>query len=329
MAKKRRLGRGLADLLAEQESPPPQAAADDAAQPQLKIARPEEMAEPVREAGKPLALLELNVSQIEENPFQPRRDFHDAEIDSLAESLTAHDILQPILVRMVAGRYQLISGDRRLRAAIKAGWKPIPARLREADDRLVAELAIVENLQRKDLNPVEKGLSFRSYLEQHKCTQEELAERLKIDRSTIANLLRLLDLPEPVLAAIRAGEITAGHGRALLPLGSDEQQVRFCTRIQKDKLSVRETEEQVQQHVLQDDGGPSVKRKPRRTKATDSHVAELEQQLKMALGTRVQVRQSQSGRGKITIHFADNDEFIRLKDLLEGNGDSQQDRWAG
>ena len=140
-------------------------------------------------------------------------------------------MLQPILVRRVGDRYQLISGERRLRAAIQAGWTTVPARVREADDRLVAELAIVENLQRKDLNPVEKAMSFKRYLEQHGCSQEDLARRLKIDRSTIANLMRLLELPEPVLAALRRGDLSAGHARALLPLGDEAMQVESLHRI--------------------------------------------------------------------------------------------------
>ena len=128
-------------------------------------------------------------------------------------------MLQPVLVRRIGSRYQLISGERRLRAARRAGWKKIPARIREADDRLVAELAIVENLQRKDLNAIEKALSFQRYLDEHDCTQEDLGKRLKIDRSTIANLLRLLELPQEVQRAVQQGDITQGHARALLAAG--------------------------------------------------------------------------------------------------------------
>ena len=165
-------------------------------------------------------LLLLSVHEIDDNPFQPRRDFSEPEIASLAESLKEHDMLQPVLVRRIGQRWQLISGERRLRAAIQAGWSQLPARVRQADDRLVAELAIVENLQRKDLNAIEKALSFRRYLEQHQCTQEDLGKRLKIDRSTIANLLRLLELPEQVQQEIqdgndfrrtRAGPVAAGR----------------------------------------------------------------------------------------------------------------------
>ncbi len=202
------------------------------------------------------AVLRLNVYEIDDNPFQPRRDFGDAEIASLAESLKEHDMLQPVLVRRVGDRYQLISGERRLRAAIRAGWSTIPARLRVADDRLVAELAIVENLQRKDLNPIEKALSFKRYLDQHQCAQEELANRLKIDRSTIANLMRLLELPDSVIDAVRAERLTAGHARALLPLGDERLQASFAQQILQEAWSVRETERRVQDRIASEDHEP-------------------------------------------------------------------------
>ena len=152
----------------------------------------------------------LGVHDIDDNPFQPRREFSEPEIVSLAESLKEHDMLQPVLVRRVGARWQLISGERRLRAAIRAGWTEVPARVRSANDRLVAELAIVENLQRKDLNPIEKALSFRRYLDEHESTQEELANRIKQDRSTIANLLRLLELPQQVQNELASGKLPMG-----------------------------------------------------------------------------------------------------------------------
>lgn len=325
MVKKRRLGRGLAELLAvdSDNNDVASKAADDG--PHLKIAdtgpikSKDEAATDKPQEGD---LLDLDVHQIQKNPFQPRRMFHDAEIASLAESLKAHDILQPILVRLVDDQYQLISGERRLRAAIKAGWKTIPARLREADDRLVAELAIVENLQRKDLNPIEKALSFRRYLDEHQCTQDDLAGRLKIDRSTIANLMRLLELPNPVLDAIRAEKISAGHARALLPLDNDRQQVDFCKRIQRESLSVRDTEQLVQQMIVEEDDKPGSPRRTRQTGTSSSHRTELERELRMALGTKVDIRQSSSGRGQIVIQFNGNDEFERLRQLLLGTTNS-------
>jgi ParB family chromosome partitioning protein len=262
--------------------------------------------------------LQLPVDGIEENPFQPRRDFSQAEISSLAESLKEHDMLQPILVRRVGDRYQLISGERRLRAAKEAGWTTIPARVRQADDRLVAELAIVENLQRKDLNPVEKALSFKRYLDEHRCTQDDLARRLKIDRSTIANLMRLLELPPEILDGLRKGTLTAGHARALLPLGDEHEQLALAQRVEQEGLSVRDVERIVGEQIGEDEAleaaivpGPS---KQRRT--TSDQIASLEQEFRQALGTKVEIRATPRGRGKIVIHFADHDEFDRLRTSL-------------
>lgn len=267
------------------------------------------------------ALLRLNVYEIDDNPFQPRRDFGEGEIASLAESLKEHDMLQPVLVRRVGDRYQLISGERRLRAAVRAGWTTVPARVREADDRLVAELAIVENLQRKDLNPIEKALSFRRYLEQHQCRQEELAQRLKIDRSTIANLMRLLELPEEIIADVRSGKLTAGHARTLLPLGEEHPQVTFARRIQAEGWSVRETERRVSEQIAREDREslrvvgsalePAAAPTPR-----SRQLGSLEQELRQALGTKVDIRQNARGGGKIVLHFSRADEFERLRALL-------------
>jgi ParB family chromosome partitioning protein len=263
----------------------------------------------------------LNVYEIDDNPFQPRRDFSESEIGSLAESLKEHDMLQPILVRRTNDRYQLISGERRLRAAIQAGWQTVPARVRQADDRLVAELAIVENLQRKDLNPIEKAMSFKRYLDEHHCTQDDLARRLKIDRSTISNLMRLLELPAAVLEALRKGAISAGHARALLPLGEESEQIEFAEQIQREGLSVRDTERQVQEKIqASDDGVLGFPGSNRRTqgRTRSGHLVSLEQELRRALGTRVEIRQTARGRGRIIIHFAGNDEFERVCALLDG-----------
>jgi len=266
-------------------------------------------------------LTRLSVYEVDPNPYQPRRDFDDSEIIALCESLKEHGLLQPIVVRRADSRYQLVSGERRLRAAIKAGWTDVPALIREADDRQVAELAIVENLQRKDLNPLEKAASFHDYLHRYGCTQDELAGRLKIDRSTIANLIRLLELPEPVQEAIRSGAISQGHGRALLPLGDEQEQVDFCQRIQDEALSVRATEQLVHDTihradseplaVIGRDGAKAPARRPR-----TGQLAALEQEMRAALGTRVDLRQGSKGRGRVVVHFASNDEFERLRALL-------------
>ncbi len=262
-------------------------------------------------------ILMLSVDEIEENPFQPRREFRESEIASLAESIREHDMLQPVLVREIEGRWQLISGERRLRAAISAGWKTIPARVRQASDRLVAELAIVENLQRKDLNAIEKALSFQRYLTEHNSTQEELGKRLKIDRSTIANLVRLLELPDPVQTAIRTGAITAGHAKALLPLGDEQEQISFCARIKEEGLSVRATERLVTECTADDD--PSVRMegpKGKRKDKANSQIVAIERELRRVLGTKVEVTSNARGRGKIAIQFKNTAEFERIFSYL-------------
>jgi ParB family chromosome partitioning protein len=232
----------------------------------------------------------------------------------------------------MGGRYQMISGDRRLRAAIQAGWDKVPARLREADDRLVAELAIVENLQRKDLNPVEKAMSFKRYLDEHHCTQEDLARRLKIDRSTIANLMRLLELPEVVLEALRRGELSAGHARALLPLGDELLQVEFSERVVQEGLSVRAVETMVKDRVREEDepglnvvGGSDSKG----ARARNEQIASLEQELRMALGTRSEIRQTARGRGRIVIHFSSHAEFERVFGALTDTHTHEEQREVG
>ncbi len=310
MTRERRLGRGLEALLgrsldaAGQAAPPVQGDADDSA----------------------TGLVNISVYEIDSNPFQPRRDFDDAEIDELADSIQEHGLIQPIVVRRVAERYQLIAGERRLRAAIKAGWPEVPAQLKDVDDRQVAELAIVENLQRKDLNPLEKAASFQQYLERYQCTQEELAGRLQLDRSTIANLIRLLELPADVQTAVRSGAISQGHARALLPLGDEREQLAFCQRIQDEGLSVRATETLVQETIqtadaeplrlVTEEGRSRPSRKPR-----SQQLAALEQELRAALGTKVDLRQTSQGRGKIVIHFKSHDEFERLHELLCAGGE--------
>lgn len=325
MGKDRRLGKGLAALFSTPLEDGGEDLSRDPAVPRQAAAGAPSGDEPGAVSG---GVVHLNVYEIDDNPFQPRRDFGDEEIASLAESLKMHDMLQPILVRRVGDRHQLISGERRLRAAIQAGWSTVPARIREADDRLVAELAIVENLQRKDLNPVEKAMSFKRYLDQHGCSQEDLANRLKIDRSTIANLMRLLELPEAILDALRRNELQAGHARALLPLGDEPLQIEFCDRIRQEGLSVRAVETLVQEWLEQEDGpeptsGGAAATRKRRTRG--GQLASLEQELRMALGTRVEIRQSGQGRGRIVIHFTNTAEFDRLRaTLIDGTTDARR-----
>ncbi len=264
------------------------------------------------------APLRVDVHQIDSNPAQPRQDFGPEEMKSLAESISAHGLLQPVVVRRMHNRYQLVAGERRLRAAIQAGWIDVPVNVIEADDRQVAELAIVENLQRKDLNALEKAASFQKYLSQYGCTQEELAGRLKLDRSTIANLIRLLELPEAVQEAIRCGKISQGHARALLPLGEEDEQIQFCQRIQREGLNVRQTEVLVQETIDAADHEPlGAVETPgpvgRPSRAKSEHIAALEQQFRTALGMKVKITHNARGRGKLVVQFRNHEEFERLK----------------
>ena len=338
--KKRRLGRGLEALLnptpgaASPESDPSGNEGPAKILPMRTAAPPssedEESASTTSDVPDIQDLVFLNVHEIERNPFQPRREFSEAELASLSESLKEHDMLQPILVREVESGYQIISGERRWRAAQLAGWDRIPARLRVADDRLVAELAIVENLQRKDLNPLEKAMSFRRYLDEHDCSQEDLAGRLKIDRSTISNLMRLLDLPEIVQDALRMGSISAGHARALLPLGVESSQIQMCNTIRKEGWSVRETERRVHQQIADEDslGETSASTTVKRS-STPLQIKALEQQLRRALGTTVEIKATRRGKGKIMVHFSNNDEFIRIRDFLTQDSEVHNLRRAG
>jgi len=337
VSKERRLGRGLEALLgmgAEPVAGGPGTFAGHAAPQQTRAP-----SAPIFEASSsgfdrtpaPTdGLLSLSIVDVEANPFQPRREFDEAEIESLAASIRTHGLIQPITVRRVGNRYQLIAGERRLRAAGRAGWVEVPARCIEADDRLAAELAIVENLQRKDLNPLEKAISFRQYIERYGCTQEELAGRLEINRSTVANFIRLLELPDEVQNAVRSERISYGHARALLPLGDEREQSEFCRRIETEGLSVRAVEDLVQDIIHAADSDPidsaadddageaaapkTIKARPTKSKQT----AALEQQLRLALGTKVDVRQSGKGRGKIVVHFPNHAEFERLLQHLAG-----------
>lgn len=306
MSKERRLGRGLEALLGR----PPEGYADN---------QPAEAWPADATAG---SLVYLNIQQIDSNPFQPRRDFNEDELASLAGSIAEHGLIQPICVRRAGDRYQVVAGERRLRAAGKAGWTEVPAQIIEADDRQTAELAIVENLQRKDLNPLEKAASFQEYLQRYQCTHEELAGRLHIDRSTVSNLIRLLELPDTVQQAVRSGTISQGHARALLPLGEEREQVAMCQRITSEGLSVRSVESLVQETVRHADQEPLAvitadgDRSTVAPRSRSEHLASLEQELRNALGTKVDLRQTSKGAGRVVIHFSSNEEFERLRSHL-------------
>lgn len=301
----RRLGRGLEALLGNSDNQSGEAA-------------------PAKAAGAAPAggSQKVPISKVDPNPFQPRREFNQQEIESLGQSLTEHGMIQPLVARLVEGRYQLIAGERRLRAAQKIGWNTVPIRVMEADDRQVAEVAIVENLQRTDLNPLEKAGAFKRYLDTYKCPQDELAKRIGIDRSTVANLIRLLELPEAVQEAVRKEQISAGHARALLPLGEEKEQTNFVKRIQAEGWSVRRTEQEVKDSIAQADGEKLavIDEDGKRKEVTpqSQQVAALEQEFRTWLGTKVDLRSTSKDKGRIIIHYTNQEEFDRLRKHLSG-----------
>ena len=320
MSRERRLGRGLEALLGrslEQESDEVEVFAEEAPLTNAP-------SDPADRAG-----FEVEVGLIDRNPYQPRENFKDEEIADLCDSLRTHGFLQPIVVRRVAERYQLVAGERRLRAAQLGGFERIPAQVREVDDRQMAELAIVENIQRKDLNAIEKGASFQRYLDEYGCTQEELAKRVSIDRSTVANLIRLLELPANVKQMVADSEISAGHARALLPLGDPEEQIRFATTIRDESLSVRATERAVQDRIRNLDEPLSIVDADGNSRPSPiqpgQHLRDLEEQLRLALGTKVDLRQTAKGKGRMTIHFGSHEEFDRLRTLITGQSSIQSE----
>ncbi len=266
-------------------------------------------------------LLQIAVDQVDPNPYQPRRQFDAEEISSLADSLRQHGMLQPILVRSVGPRYQLIAGERRLRASIEAQLHEIPARVLNLDDQRVFEIAMVENLQRQDLNALDKAGAFRDYLSRYGGTQEELAGRLGLDRSTVSNLIRLLELPDEILDAVRSNQISQGHARALLGLGDNESRLIACRRVVAEHLSVRQTE------ALVSTGIPTPSRtRVRKDAAHDTsekapHVLGLEQAFHRRFGTTVLIRAKGPERGQIIIDYHSREEFDRLSQFFGGDSE--------
>lgn len=324
MTKERRLGRGLEALLGRgPEGPAPTI--------ENFHLLPEEEKTPVL-ARTLVRIMEADranegetvpipVGLIDPNPFQPRAEFPPDELKALVESLKSNGLLQPVVVRRVEERYQLIAGERRWRAAKEAGWSEIHAKIIPAGDQQMAELALVENLHRSDLNAIEKGISFSRYLENFGGTQEELAHRVNIDRTTVSNLIRLLELPTLVQAAVRTEKISPGHARALLPLDTVEQQEQLCRRAIAEGLSVRALEALVQHTLAAEDGAPapgasSKPGMPVTRGKRPPQVLALELELRQSLGTKVDLRVGSRQRGKIVIHFSNQEEFERLREQL-------------
>jgi len=258
------------------------------------------------------ALVDVPIDQIEVNPYQPRKVFDFTALDELAASIKASGVIQPIIVRRIGGSYQLIAGERRWRAARQAGLDRIPAIVREATDAQSIELALVENLLREDLNPIEAAQAYQKLLAEFSWTQEELAQRIGKDRTSIANCLRLLRLPEEIQTDLRSGRLTMGHARALLALSTVSEQLKLRDEILAHDWSVRATEDSIR--AMESLGEVRVPA-PRKGRRRSVELAALEEALQRGLMTRVRIIGSEQ-KGKIEVSYATPDELERLAEIL-------------
>jgi ParB family chromosome partitioning protein len=288
MADKRRpaLGRGMAALLSN--APPPSSVV---AMPSPAI------------PGR--AVLTLPVEAVERNPDQPRKHFEEARLEELAASIREHGIIEPILVRREGGSYRILAGERRWRAAQRAGLQEIPVIVREASDREAFELALVENLQREDLNAIEEAEAYEILLTDHSLTQEEVAKRVGKERSTVANALRLLKLPDTVREAVRDGQLDMGHARALLGLEGDDAIRKAAERAIREGLSVRATEALVRSLTTRPAKKPAAGTKGAETPA----IRDLTLRLQRRLGARCRVMPKSAVAGKLEVEYSSLDEL--------------------
>ncbi len=261
-------------------------------------------------------VIEVEVDRLYPSPFQPRRNFEEEELRDLAASIAEQGVLQPLLVRETAEGYQIVAGERRWRAAGLAGLATVPCLVHECDDGQALQMALIENLQREDLNPIEQARAFRQLIEEFGMKQEEVADRVGKSRPAVANVLRLLSLPVEVQDAVIAGTLSEGHARALLPL-RDEPALLYqvCEQVIQQGLSVRQTEELVRKSSALS-SAPAQAKQGRGAPTDDPHLAAAVERLQQALATRVQIRQRSDGSGTILIHYHDVEDLGRLLDAL-------------
>ena len=263
------------------------------------------------------SISEIPISSIEANPFNPRTNFEKEALVELSTSIKAHGIIQPLTVRKLGrDRYQLISGERRFRASQLAGLELVPAYIRIANDQTMLEMALVENIQREDLNPIEVALSYKRLIDECSLTQEQLSQKISKSRSSITNHLRLLKLPADIQAGVLANEITMGHARALVSAGDEKTQVELFNRVVKENLSVRDIES-----ILRGEDvtkvSSSSKNSTAKSKAKISAIElAYKERLSDALSTKVNIQKSPKGGGKIVLSFNSDDDLGRIMTLL-------------
>jgi ParB family chromosome partitioning protein len=255
----------------------------------------------------------ISIELVEPNPKQPRRDFDEQTLKELAESIRLHDIVQPITVsKLSSGKFRLIAGERRWRAAKLAGLKDIPAYLRQANDTDLLELALLENLQREDLNAMEIALSYKRMMEELDYTQEQVAERMGKDRSTVANFIRLLKLPPDIQLAVRSGQLSMGHARALVNVDTIDRQLYIYKQIKEKGLSVRQTEELVR-NLYKETG--AVKKFSK--SSLPPAYQKIEDNLASYFSTRVKLKHGRKGNGQIIIDYYSTEELTKILDQMD------------
>jgi ParB family chromosome partitioning protein len=310
-----RLGRGLSSLVNSSLHRPDDGQDDvipaDAA---AKASKTRETAPEAAPDGKPL---DVPIGQIQPNPYQPRRQFEPEQLVELAASIAEQGILQPLVVCRAAegeGSYVLVAGERRLRAARQAGLATVPCVVRQATRQQMLEWALIENIQRADLNAVERAVAYRDYLDRFGVTQEQAAQKLGVARATVANFLRILDLPDEVQEMLVSGRLTAGHAKAVASLAGPDKQLALAKRIAADGLSVRQAEQlAVAMRV------PTSSPEPAKTErvARPAYLSDLEDQLAQAVGTRVRIQPGRAkNTGRIVIDFYNLDDFDRISGSL-------------
>jgi ParB family chromosome partitioning protein len=286
---KRVLGRGLSALIPEKQT-------NDNMQ--------------VLESNIQQGVRNIPVDKVKANKYQPREDFNQEALDDLANSIKEKGFIQPVLVRFKNNEYELIAGERRFRAAKKLGYKEIPAIIKEATDLDSFELSIIENVQREGLNPIDQAHAYKRLQEEFNMTQEKVADTIGKDRVTVTNILRLLNLPAKIQEYVSRGTISMGHARAILSLDKESEQMRLCTKVMKDDLSVRDTESYAK----------NISLKKFRSKKIDEdpNLNSLEQELREIFGTKVKILKSKKG-GKIEIEFYSDTDLSRVVTLLKSS----------
>ena len=263
-------------------------------------------------------LRELAVAQVHPNPYQPRTHIDEGALAELAESMAASGLLQPVVVRAHGGGYELIAGERRWRAAQRLGWTRIPAVVKEVDDRTLLTLALIENLQRDDLSPIDEAAGYRRLGEEFQLGQAEIARVVGRNRSTVANLLRLLQLPDEVQAMLHDGRLSEGHARAFLGVADPARQAALAREAVERGWSVREVEAVVAGHRPRS-GARAERRSAAPAKSAAADVKRVEDALRKRLGTDVRVTARRRGRGLVTISYYSNDDLARLLELILGS----------